>query len=201
MVSIRFTSFLLGLLLLLIAVRDSTADSHQALKKMPVAEVNPPPATGMSMTLNKEIFGNGVLAAEVKNTRPGGRKMMLTRALGKEMVEGEGGYGEASQISGAAHFVGNCNHKRRGMLNVEGKGIYSSKKLLGTSEDNMIYQVKEINPQESNNPFDQPVSQKLHGPATEIVKLVHQDYQGASGPQHKPPINNADPLSQEHLMP
>ena len=56
-------------------------------------------------------------------------------------------------------------------------------------------------PQESNNPFDQPVSQKLHRPATEIVKLVHQDYEGASGPRHKPPINNADPLSQEHLMP
>lgn len=31
MVSIRFTSFLLGLLLLLIAVRDSIADFHQGM--------------------------------------------------------------------------------------------------------------------------------------------------------------------------
>lgn len=109
---------------------------------MPFAGVNPPPVAGGDtvMTLNKvllpcnlvqqinyflwilkrkskclqEIFGNGVPAAEVKSTRVGGRKMMLKAALGKEMVEAESGYG-------GSHFVGNCNHKGKGMLNVEGK--------------------------------------------------------------------------------
>lgn len=104
----------------------------------------------------QEILGNGVLAAEVKNTRPGGRKMMLTRALGKEMVEGEGGYGEASQISGAAHFVGNYNHKRRGMLNVEGKFSNRSPhpavkvKMGGFIAFNADYHVPRAHPPKNN---------------------------------------------------
>lgn len=59
-------------------------------------------------------------------------------------------------------------------------------------------------PKTYTNSFDQQfVPQKLLGPSTaNIVELIsiQQDYQGYS-PRHRPPINNADPLSQDQMMP
>lgn len=46
----------------------------------------------------------------------GGRKRMLKRGLAKEEV-----FNREDSISGAAHSVGNCNRKRKGILIVECK--------------------------------------------------------------------------------
>ncbi|KAA8541100.1 hypothetical protein F0562_025063 [Nyssa sinensis] len=140
MVSIRFKNFVLGIMLIFLALRDSVAYTYQVTEKV-VPDGSPfnfekvncqllfhNKAKVIICSISKtntlqEFFDAIPAAAEAKSTgRLGGRKMMEKRVLGKETAANEEGVnGGASKISGATHSVGNYNHKGRGKLNVEQK--------------------------------------------------------------------------------
>ncbi|GMQ11075.1 hypothetical protein CsSME_00053843 [Camellia sinensis var. sinensis] len=106
MVSIRFSSFVLGILFIFLALRDSVAYNHKAKEEMimVVTDGNAFMAIGHSpSTLEKEnIYVLPSAVVEVNNGKLGGRKMMEKMVLGKEMVKREEGMkiGEAPKISG-----------------------------------------------------------------------------------------------------
>ncbi|CAL5442050.1 unnamed protein product [Camellia sinensis] len=132
MVSIRFSSFVLGILFIFLALRDSVAYNHKAKEEMimVVTDGNAFMAIGHSpSTLEKEnIYAVPSAVVEVNNGKLGGRKMMEKVVLGKEMVKIEEGMkiGEAPKISGANRFDRYCKHRGKGKLNIECK-------LLGRS--------------------------------------------------------------------
>ncbi|XP_031287583.1 uncharacterized protein LOC116146317 [Pistacia vera] len=108
MAPLRFICFLL--VLVLVYVRDSTAQTHQDMKKSVAAHGRELEAAGRSSTnVEKDDGVPGVAVL-------GGRKRMLKRGLAKEEV-----LNREDSISGAAHSVGNCNRRRKGILNVECK--------------------------------------------------------------------------------
>lgn len=52
-----------------------------------------------------------------------------------------------------------------------------------------------------NLPFQELESKKLLEAAEELGNLLNKDYQGGGGSQHSPPINNNQPLDQQHAFP
>ncbi|KAK9278487.1 hypothetical protein L1049_028053 [Liquidambar formosana] len=195
-------------------------------------------AEGIAVTVEKEIFNGAPAVAEVTKIRVGGRKMILKRALGEEIVKEESVDEESQKITGANHSVG------------IGNDANALKKLLGTSQEHMNNQndrillkaksmksasletsgkrpvdlpntkplcsqdsklissrdsskcssrSKKSAPQKSDHDLFQNLeSQKLLEAANEIVNLMSKDYQGH---QSTPPINNDEPLYQEHVKP
>ncbi|CAL5372165.1 unnamed protein product [Camellia sinensis] len=214
MVSRRFSSFVLGLVLLFLALVDSLAYTHQATKKI-MANENSLVRQGESpSTIEKENF-----VAEKRKFA--GRKMIEKKGKGKE--EGKNGEG-SSKISGANSSVGNCSslddHKGEGQLKIECKklsvrssvkvekmgdfvafsadynrrNVNVSKKPLGASEEHMHDQ----NDTNMSKPktFPKFQSEKLddHQNPIEIENIMNKDYSGAVIPHPKPPINNYQPL-------
>ncbi|CAK9147892.1 unnamed protein product [Ilex paraguariensis] len=106
-----------------LSLKGSVAYSHQAMEKTVVAADHEfAVAQGSPVIVGKEIFGAVPTEAEDRNEKLTGRKMMLKRVLGKEMVTKEVmNNGQASKSSGATHSAGNCGHKEKGKLNVQRK--------------------------------------------------------------------------------
>ncbi|GKU95089.1 hypothetical protein SLEP1_g8492 [Rubroshorea leprosula] len=67
----------------------------------------------------------------------------------------------------------------------------------GGSECLAVSEKSGLHQEFDNVPFQKLESEKLLEATYEVVKLMNKDYQGAEGPQHKPPINNNQPLDQE----
>ncbi|KAM3703358.1 hypothetical protein ACJW30_04G090500 [Castanea mollissima] len=114
MASIRFTSFMV--MLILLHVRETSAQT-KAVGEVPVTDKNLLPTDRKSpMNVEKETYDGVSAPAEVGDARLIGRKMMIKRVLG--IVKEEGLKGEDSKnIKGAVPSVGNCNHEGKGVLN------------------------------------------------------------------------------------
>lgn len=105
----------------------------------------------------QEIFGNGVPAAEVRNTRLGGRKMMLKRTMGRKMVEADAGCRGASQISGA-FLVAENSTDHKGKRKLKGESKFSNRsphpvvkvKVGGFVAFNADYHVPKPHPPKNN---------------------------------------------------
>ncbi|KAJ0047533.1 hypothetical protein Pint_16318 [Pistacia integerrima] len=227
MAPLRFICFLL--VLVLVYVRDSTAQTHQDMKKSVAAHGRELEAAGRSSTnVEKDDGVPGVAVL-------GGRKRMLKRGLAKEEV-----LNREDSISGAAHSVGNCNRRRKGILNVECKlrkrgkdyALNMNSELLQNQQDERsVVKAKLLNSaslenswmksvdltstsrlagspensekrelQDSGDTLRNVQSQKLLDAADdEIVKLMSKDYQGHT--PSRPPIHNNQPLNEEHVIP
>ncbi|GMP33199.1 hypothetical protein CsSME_00006626 [Camellia sinensis var. sinensis] len=164
MVSRRFSSFVLGLVLLFLALVDSLAYTHQATKKI-MANENSFVRQGESpSTIEKENF-----VAEKRKFA--GRKMIEKKGKGKE--EGKNGEG-SSKISG--------------------RNVNVSKKPLGASEEHMHDQNDTNMSKPKTFPKFQSEKLDDHQNPIEIENIMNKDYSGAVIPHPKPPINNYQPL-------
>ncbi|KAJ9140594.1 hypothetical protein P3X46_031226 [Hevea brasiliensis] len=132
MMSTRFSSFLLVFILLLRVGNSSAAIITRQAKEKPVFAKGSELAVDESMRSLEISDGVPVAIAEVSNTRLRGRKMMLMKRVLREKMKEEPLNKENSKISGAAHFVGNCNLR-------SGKGILNGKcKLTSDRRSNPL---------------------------------------------------------------
>ncbi|THG04657.1 uncharacterized protein LOC114309032 [Camellia sinensis] len=138
MVSIRFSSFVLGILFIFLALRDSVAYNHKAKEEMimVVTDGNAFMAIGHSpSTLEKEnIYAVPSAVVEVNNGKLGGRKMMEKVVLGKEMVKREEGMKirEAPKISGRNMNVPKPHGTSQGHMHHQNDASLLKPKQLGS---------------------------------------------------------------------
>ncbi|XVF11721.1 hypothetical protein REPUB_Repub08aG0052300 [Reevesia pubescens] len=154
MVSIRFFSFVLVFILVLIG--ESSAHS-QVREKIAAAD-------GIGLEPARKNLADGIAydavpaVAEVGNWRLEGRKMMLKWALDKKTVTVEGSDGEENTKTSGADYqsVGKSSYRGKGILNVDrklrnrnphlhsrrhgkpkmaGKGIYGLNNQIGSSQE------------------------------------------------------------------
>ncbi|KAL6324461.1 hypothetical protein AAG906_013273 [Vitis piasezkii] len=116
MVPIKFTSLVLGLLLVLQALRVSLTQAHQAR----AMNGNGLAMTGENVLLVKKGLLDGKPNAVTRTRGLGGRKMVVDR-VSRKGIEEQGLNQENSKISGANHSVGNCELEGKGGLDVKCK--------------------------------------------------------------------------------
>ncbi|KAG8639014.1 uncharacterized protein LOC110600157 [Manihot esculenta] len=110
MASTRFSGFLLMFILLLHEGNScATIITHQAKGKTVVAKGNK--LAAVDETKLEISYGVPAAMAELSDTRLRGRKMKLTRMGLQEKMKEESLNKEDLEFSGAAHFVGNCDHR------------------------------------------------------------------------------------------
>ncbi|OVA15424.1 hypothetical protein BVC80_1553g17 [Macleaya cordata] len=188
---IRFKSFVLGILFILLAFGDISIAHTQQLardKKAVGTENGFSTNGGNVVTVDQEFFdGVPTAAAAAKNKKLGGRKMLVGDNVlsNKEMMKQEAAAGlingeAASKISGL------------GKVNASAKSLERSQEMTTDqeSDDDLISDQK-------------TESQKLLEAANnEIANLMQRDYPGMGRPRRKPPINNRhEPLDEDHINP
>ncbi|XP_077223012.1 uncharacterized protein LOC143856629 [Tasmannia lanceolata] len=224
MAPIRFTTLLLGILLLIVTVRDSISHTHKVVNEAAtVANGYWFVATsGDSASVNKDLSGDVDVSA-TRNKWLKGRKMMVENVLGKEMKEKM--VNDPSKISGKGKNASNkpFGQSQTGMKDKQGDKMLKPKTLNGgkrkitdlPNSQQLNYQVSEATSTNGSLEFSSrskasiPLgsrdlskaveSLKLLQVAIENMNMVSMDY--GYKPHPSPPINNAQPLNEENVGP
>ncbi|XP_023873121.2 uncharacterized protein LOC111985691 [Quercus suber] len=208
MVHTRFTSFLLGLLFVMHALRNSSAYSHPGEEGLE--------ATRKNFGVQKGLL-DGVDTAGLKKIGLGGRKMAVHKVLMSKEIEKQ--HVTTSEISGkdtdASKKPLDCSQYKVNVQNNLNKLEPKSSKSASfriprskpaqpqNSQDSKAASTKaslESSSRSDNKPAyleTNHTSQRDHEArwllqaTKEIVNLMHKDYKGMG--RRKPPINNHEP--------
>ncbi|XP_058114246.1 uncharacterized protein LOC131257375 isoform X2 [Magnolia sinica] len=143
MVSIRFTSLVLGLLLTFVSLRDSIAQAHQVAAT--TANGNVPTAAGAAVTsINQELLDNAATTDGARRLK--GRKMVMNDDMMKEGNVNGG----PSKITST-----NIHHEKKGKPSVECKlsetNVLPKKvSVVGLGPFNADYNVPRPHPPKNN---------------------------------------------------
>ncbi|XP_021736807.1 uncharacterized protein LOC110703325 [Chenopodium quinoa] len=181
-VSLRLTSLILAVFLLMHALRNSLAHAHQAKVSNALLRKN-------QVFARKELGeSNNHVEKARKEAMVGGRKMMITHHEVQEddhmattkknptpVLSGNDQERNALKINSSVRFHDKSHNK------LEKKATLSNTNKAKTTQD---YYTKAKKDDESK---------RLLEAAKEIMKLMHKDYRGRGRPKRRPPINNHNP--------
>ncbi|XP_077236627.1 uncharacterized protein LOC143878210 isoform X2 [Tasmannia lanceolata] len=202
MIPIRFTSLLLGILLVILAVKDSIAHTHQEAAS--TADNYRFVVNNGYSAANQELSGDVDASNDKKWLK--GRKMAVDNVLRKEMKE-ELVNKDASKISGKGKNASNkpFGQSQTGMDDKKSGNKLNPKTLYAVQRKRTdLPNSPQLNSHAfeatSTNDLSETVeSEKLLQGAIETMNMVSMDYK--DDPPRKPPINNAQPLNEENAEP
>ncbi|XP_034706945.1 uncharacterized protein LOC117930409 isoform X2 [Vitis riparia] len=189
MVPIKFTSLVLGLLLVLQALRVSLTQAHQdrAMNGNGLA------MTGENVLLVKKGLLDGKPNAVTRTRGLGGRKMVVDR-VSRKGIEEQGLNQENSKISGKDNYAWEKFARKsryppndQDNLNTLEPKTWKCSSLGCTSKSKIPVS------QEPPDTTQRDEEERLLKAVNEMVNLIHKDYKGTDKPKRKPPINNHEP--------
>ncbi|XP_034706944.1 uncharacterized protein LOC117930409 isoform X1 [Vitis riparia] len=198
MVPIKFTSLVLGLLLVLQALRVSLTQAHQdrAMNGNGLA------MTGENVLLVKKGLLDGKPNAVTRTRGLGGRKMVVDR-VSRKGIEEQGLNQENSKISGKDNYAWEkFARKSRYPPNDQPNSSFSQPQDNLNTLEPKTWKCSSLGctskskipvSQEPPDTTQRDEEERLLKAVNEMVNLIHKDYKGTDKPKRKPPINNHEP--------
>ncbi|KAL3512397.1 hypothetical protein ACH5RR_025114 [Cinchona calisaya] len=195
MVRISFNHFVLGIMVLLLALKDCEAYNNRGIQKTEVEG-----GDGVMVQARKEIHNGKEILVDFRGDVEdisgilGGRKMMM-KELSNEVMKKEENKKtneETSKIS--VRRPKNVPNSDQGCLHKCTKADSISCRLKCSYVTKSTSVSKKSDHQDSES-FQNLDSKKLLEAAShEIANLMNKDYPGGGGPGYRTPINNNEPL-------
>ncbi|XP_021738858.1 uncharacterized protein LOC110705334 [Chenopodium quinoa] len=183
LVSLRLTSLILAVFLLMHALRNSLAHAHQAKVSNALSRQNHVFARKELVDANKHV------EKARKGGMVGGRKMMITH----HEVQEDDHHMVTMKKNQTPVFSGNDQERNALKIN-------SSLKFHDKSHNKLEKKATQSNTNKAKTTQDYDTkakkddeSKRLLDVTKEIMKLMHRDYRGRGRPKRRPPINNHNP--------